>query len=64
MDRFYCPRKESAEVGVPALAGNLAKEPPKGGTPTDDSNRGQYITRGIRWEDAYGHGRPFWEQLE
>ena len=26
-------REESAEVGVPALAGILAKEPPKGGTP-------------------------------
>ena len=31
--RLYCVREESAEVGVPALAGILVKEPPKGGTP-------------------------------
>jgi hypothetical protein len=30
---LYCSPEESAEVGVPALAGILLIEPPKGGTP-------------------------------
>ena len=31
---LYCKRNEVADVGVPALAGIRAKEPPKDGTPT------------------------------
>ena len=33
---YLVSREKSAEVGVPALAGIRAKEPPKGGTPTGD----------------------------
>ena len=35
--RLYRTREEMAQVGVPALAGYPCQQPPKGGTPTADS---------------------------